>query len=75
MTEYTHFDIIGRPLQVGDIVAVEDMVCRIHKTHPKQIRVMPVTSNYRGSIGYLKYGKQCALLPGPEVTLWLLKTQ
>lgn len=79
MAEHKHYDIIGRPLHVGDVVAVSDMVCRVDKLHPKQIRVKSI-NNYRPSYygedtGYLKYGSQCALLPGPEVTAWLLKTQ
>lgn len=73
---FIHKDCLGRELKVGDCVAVAHhnqlMVGTIKKINPKMIKVARVGSSSRSS-GYNKYASECALLEGPEVTMFLLK--
>lgn len=71
----THFDILGRPVELDSIVSAEVnglRVCKVVKIHPKQIRVIPVTDT-RASKGNLVYANQCTLLPEGEATMYILK--
>lgn len=78
----SHNDLLGREVVEGDAVAFMHhnsmMVGKVIKITPKQIRVIPLMSQfqyYRDSTGYLKYAKQCVLIGGPDLTMWILKQQ
>ena len=76
--EITHKDCLGRNLNVGDCVAVAHrnglMIATIKKFNPKMIKVMPVGVKVSPwDTGYNKYPAECALLEGPDVTMYLLK--
>ena len=77
----SHNDLLGREVVEGDAVAFTHqnsmMVGKVTKITPKQVRVIPLMSQsgYRSSIGYLKYTKQCVLIGGPDLTMWILKQQ
>jgi hypothetical protein len=77
MIEIDHTDLLGRPVGLDDSVAFvhhnQMIVGKVIKVTPKQVRVVPLISNYRSETGYLKYTKQCVLVGGPDLTLHLLK--
>ena len=70
----THKDCLGRLLKLGDCVAAAHhnqlIVAKITKLNPKMIKVTELGSKYR--CVYNKYASECALLEGPEVTMYLL---
>jgi hypothetical protein len=72
-----HRDLLGREVNEGDAVAYTHhnslYVGKVIKITPKQVRVVPMLSNYRSDTGYLKYTNQCVLIGGPELTAHLLK--
>ena len=74
--EIIHKDCLGRLLKVGDCVAVAHhnqlMIGTVKKLNPKMIKVARVGASPRSS-GYNKYPSECALLEGPDVTMFLLK--
>lgn len=74
-TPIEHKDCLGRLLKLGDCVAVAHhnqlMIGTIKKLNPKMIKVARVGSNSRSS-GHNKYPSECALLEGPDVTMFLL---
>lgn len=74
-----HRDCLGRLLKVGDCIAVAHhnglMIATIKKLNNKMIKVAKVgekPSRWNNG-GYNKYSKECALLDGPEVSMYLLK--
>ena len=85
--EVEHFDAIGRPLKLGDPVAVPSgvtslMIGRITGVGKKQIRVVDYSesarvTNWNGedvkNMGKLRYPKDAVLIDGPEITMYLLK--
>jgi hypothetical protein len=75
----SHNDLLGREVVEGDAVAFTHknsmMVGKVIKITPKQVRVIPLMSRYRADTGYLKYTKQCVLIGGPDLTMWILKQQ
>jgi hypothetical protein len=72
-----HRDLLGRTVAEGDAVAFTHQnslyVGKVIKITPKQVRVVPMLTNYRSDTGYLKYTAQCVLIGGPELTMHLLK--
>lgn len=72
-----HKDLLGREVNEGDAVAYTHhnslYVGKVIKVTPKQVRVVPLLSNYRSDTGYLKYTSQCVLIGGPDLTAHLLK--
>jgi len=76
-----HCDLLGREVVEGDAVAFTHhnsmMVGKVIKITPRQVRVIPLMSQsgYRSGTGYLKYTKQCVLIGGPDLTMWILKQQ
>ena len=72
-----HKDILGREVREGDHVAFTHhntlYVGKVIKVTPKQVRVIPLFSNYRRDEGMLKYTSQCCLVGGPELTFHILK--
>jgi hypothetical protein len=72
-----HRDLLGREVNEGDAVAYTHhnslYVGKVIKITPKQVRVVPMLTNYRSDTGYLKYTNQCVLIGGPELTAHLLK--
>jgi hypothetical protein len=72
-----HRDLLGREVNEGDAVAYTHhnslYVGKVIKITPKQVRVIPMLTNYRSDTGYLKYTNQCVLIGGPELTAHLLK--
>jgi hypothetical protein len=72
-----HRDLLGREVNEGDAVAYTHhnslYVGKVIKITPKQVRVIPMLTNYRSDTGYLKYTNQCVLIGGPELTMHLLK--
>jgi hypothetical protein len=85
-TEVEHVDAIGRPLKVGDPVAVPGgtttlLIGRITAIGAKQIRIVkfgqPDRSVDRRGIekvnGKLRYPSESVLLDGPDITIYLLK--
>ena len=77
MVNSDHTDLLDRVVSLDDCVAFvhhnEMIVGKVIKVTPKQVRVIPLISNYRSTDGYLKYTKQCVLIGGPDLTLHLLK--
>lgn len=84
--EYNHVDAIGRPLKVGDPVAVPRgtttlLIGQIASMGEKQIRVVkygePLKSpDWRGEMkanGKLRYPREAVLLDGPDILIYLLK--
>jgi hypothetical protein len=84
--EYNHCDAIGRPLKIGDPVAVPDsattlLIGQITEMGEKQIRVVkygqPAKVLYWGDRtkpnGKLRYPSEAVLLDGPDITMYLLK--
>ena len=85
--EYEHGDALGRPLKIGDPVAVPKgitqlMIGRITGMGEKQIRVVDLkeaawVTNWKGdevkSTGKLRYPKEAVLLEGPDLTMYLLR--
>ena len=73
-----HNDLLGREVKVEDYVAFchhnSLYVGKVIKVTPKQVRVVPLLSNYRSDTGYLKYTNQCVLIGGPDLTAHLLKS-
>lgn len=76
-TPVEHRDCLGRLLKVGDCVAVAHhnglMVGVVKKLNNKMIKVGKLSTTPRAG-EYNKYASECALLEGPEVTMFLLKT-
>jgi hypothetical protein len=78
--EPEHRDCLGRLLKVGDCVAAAHqnglMIATIKKLHPKMIKVKKVGSvSSKWNTGeYNKYASECAILEGPEVTMFLLRS-
>ncbi len=72
-----HKDLLGREVHLDDAVAYTHhnqlYVGKVIKVTPKQVRVVPLLSNYRSDTGYLKYTNQCVLIGGPDLTAHLLK--
>lgn len=72
-----HRDVLGRLLKEGDIVAVAHhnrlMVGSISKLNPKMIKIREVGTKRSWASEYNKYGSECALLEGEDVTMWLLQ--
>jgi len=72
-----HKDLLGREVKVDDYVGFchhnSLYVGKVIKITPKQVRVVPLTTNYRQDDGYLKYTSQCVLVGGPELTYMILK--
>jgi hypothetical protein len=72
-----HKDLLGREVKVDDYVGFchhnSLYVGKIIKITPKQVRVVPLTTNYRQDDGFLKYTNQCVLVGGPELTYMILK--
>ena len=72
-----HLDLLGREVKIDDYVGFvhhnQMYVGKVIKVTPKQVRVVPVLSNYRSDTGYLKYTSQCVLIGGPELTYMILK--
>jgi hypothetical protein len=68
-----HTDCLGRNLKEGDCVAVAHrnqlLVAVVKALHTKMITVKTL-GIYSGT--YKKYASECALLEGPEVTMYLL---
>ena len=69
-----HKDCLGRTLKVGDCVAVSHhnklMIATVGKLNAKMLSVTRVDGKKSGK--YKKYSSECALLQGPEVTMFLL---
>lgn len=72
-----HRDLLGRIVCEDDAVAFSHhntlYVGKVIKITPKQVRVVPLLSNYRNGKGFLKYTNQCVLIGGPDLTAHLLK--
>ena len=72
-----HRDLLGREVHEDDAVAFSHhntlYVGKVIKITPKQVRVVPMLTNYRSDKGYLKYTNQCVLIGGPDLTMHLLK--
>ena len=72
-----HLDLLGREVKEEDYVAFTHhnslYVGKVIKVTPKQVRVVPMGTNYRPTDGYLKYTSQCCLVGGPELTFHILK--
>ena len=72
-----HKDLLGREVHEDDAVAYTHhnqlYVGKVIKVTPKQVRVIPLFSNYRSDEGLLKYTQQCCLVGGPELTFHILK--
>jgi hypothetical protein len=72
-----HRDLLGREVKEDDAVAFSHhntlYVGKVIKITPKQVRVVPLLSQYRQSDGYLKYTNQCVLIGGPDLTAHLLR--
>jgi hypothetical protein len=73
----SQLDVIGRPVNEGDAVVFSHhhtlYVGKVTKLLPKQLRVVPIGTQYRSEEGFLKYSEQCALIGGPDLTMWILK--
>lgn len=71
-TPVEHKDCLGRLLKIGDCVAFAHhnmlIVGTVKKFHEKMITVAEFNRS-----SYHKYSKECALLEGSEVTMFLLK--
>ena len=78
-TEIKHYDVIGRPINVGDFVAVtiynKLQIGQVIKLNPKMVKVKLLnvkTSNwYSGE--HNRYPSDMALLDGEYLTFYLLK--
>ena len=72
-----HRDCLGREVNENDHVAFSHhntlYVGKVIKVTPKQVRVIPLLTDYRRDEGYLKYTAQCCLVGGPELTYHILK--
>jgi hypothetical protein len=72
-----HKDLLGREVKIDDYVGFchhnSMYVGKVIKITPKQVRVLPVLTQYRHTEGLLKYTNQCVLIGGPELTYLLLK--
>lgn len=81
-----HNDAIGRPLKVGDPVAVaysttQLIIGKITAFGEKQIRVVEYgkperETDWKGRskpAGKLRYPSEAVLLDGPDITMYLLK--
>jgi hypothetical protein len=84
--ERNHVDAIGRPLKIGDPVAVACnttslLIGRITALGEKKIRVVNYGSpdrspDWRGkevANGSLRYPAEAVLLDGPDILMYLLK--
>lgn len=75
--ETDHTDFLGREVKENDIVAFVHYnmmyVGKVTKITPKKVRVLPIATKYRATSGFLKYTKQCVLVGGPDLTMWILK--
>jgi hypothetical protein len=72
-----HRDLLGREVKIDDYVGFVHhnamYVGKVIKVTPKQVRVVPLLTNYRSETGYLKYTNQCVLIGGPELTYLILR--
>lgn len=71
-----HFDKLGRPININDVVAFPSsnslVIGRVVKLNPKMIGVEKVTnSSYKSS--WKKYPSDLVLLEGADVTMYLLR--
>lgn len=70
----THKDCLGRLLKLGDCVAVAHhnqlIVAKVTKLNPKMIKVVELGTKYKHELN--KYSSECALLEGPDVSMYLL---
>jgi hypothetical protein len=77
ITNTEHKDILGREVKEDDAVAFTHhntlYIGKVIKVTPKQVRVVPLLTQYRSETGYLKYTNQCVLIGGPDLTMHLLK--
>jgi hypothetical protein len=73
-----HKDLLGRDVNLEDAVAFSHhntmYIGKVIKVTPKQVRVVPLLTEYRADEGYLKYTNQCVLIGGPDLTIHLLKS-
>jgi hypothetical protein len=78
ITHEEHKDLLGREVKVDDTVGFVHQnsmyIGKVTKVTPKQVRVIPLLSQYRNETGYLKYTNQCVLVGGPELTAHLLRS-
>jgi hypothetical protein len=71
-----HQDKLGRDINVGDVVAVADhnnlMIATVTKLNPKMVKVarIPSRSNWEQN----KYPSDMVVVPGADVTMYLLKS-
>jgi hypothetical protein len=73
---YNHYDVLGNgPIKEEDCVAYSSFnrlgIGVVKKINEKMIRVASVGENHGG--GTLKYSKDCVILEGNAVTMYLLK--
>lgn len=86
--EYSHVDAIGRPLKIGDPVAVPGsittlLIGQITAMGEKQIRVVkygdparvPTWGGKTKVNGRLRYPSEAVLLDGPDITMYLLRRE
>lgn len=84
--EHNHVDAIGRPLKIGDPVAVASSttslrIGRITAMGEKKIRVVNYgapdkSPDWTGKLtanGSLRYPAEAVLLDGPDILMYLLK--
>jgi hypothetical protein len=84
--EYNHVDAIGRPLKIGDPIAIpirktELLIGRITSMGEKKIRVAEYkqpakVENWKGKMipnGSLRYPSESVLLDGPDILIYLMK--
>ncbi len=70
-----HYDILGNPLSIGSVVAVNHHsmeICTVTKINPKMLRVRPVKIRYRGD-GFLKYPTDMVVVDSQLASWYALK--
>jgi len=70
-----HFDLLGREINVGDVVAVSThnslMIASVTKLNPKMVKVMRIPNKRSSELN--KYPSDMVVVPGADVTMYLLK--
>jgi hypothetical protein len=72
-----YYDILGRKLEVGDCIVVDEHVWKIAKFNAKTMSASPLNkrAGYKPRGGKFKYyyGLQVAKVPEEDVMMWILK--
>lgn len=78
--EVEHKDFLNRKLNIGDHVVIayggqQLNLCQVIGFTPKMVRIVPLKhSHFLMKKGFLRYGRDMAIMTGEEVFVYTLET-